>query len=116
MFILNMAEVKKMVSQNVIPSRKLLGGAKPMAFSEQVASMLSSVLKSKRAVRVNISIMRAFVQMRQLVEGNRELAKKINILEKKYDGKFTLVFDAIKTILLQKQLPRERMGFMKDKI
>lgn len=116
MFILNMTEVKKMVSQNVIPSRKLLGGAKPMAFTEQGASMLSSVLNSKRAVKVNICIMRAFVQMRQLMEGNRELAKKINMLEKKFDGKFTLVFDAIKTILLQKQLPRERIGFMKDKL
>ena len=116
MFVLNMTEVKKMVSQNVIPSRKLLGGAKTMAFTEQGASMLSSVLNSKRAVKVNICIMRAFVQMRQLMEGNRELAKKINMLEKKFDGKFTLVFDAIKTILLQKQLPRERIGFMKDKL
>ena len=83
MFILNMTEVKKMVSQNVIPSRKLLGGAKPMAFTEQGVSMLSSVLKSKQAVKVNIAIMRVFVQMRQLLEGNKELAKKINELEKK---------------------------------
>jgi hypothetical protein len=116
MFILNMTEVKKMVSQNVIPSRKLLGGAKPMAFTEQGASMLSGVLKSKQAVKVNISIMRAFVQMRQLLESNRELSKKINILEKKFDGQFTLVFDAIKKLILQKQLPRERIGFLKDKI
>ena len=116
MFILNMTEVKKMVSQNVIPSRKLLGGAKPMAFTEQGVSMLSSVLKSKRAVKVNISIMRAFVQMRQLLEGNKELSKKINELEKKYDGQFKLVFDAIKTLIHQKQLPRERIGFLKDKL
>lgn len=116
MFVLNMTEVKKMVSQNVIPSRKLLGGAKPMGFTEQGVSMLSSVLKSKRAVKVNISIMRAFVQMRQLLEGNKELSKKISELEKKYDGQFKLVFDAIKTLIHQKQQPRERIGFLKDKL
>ncbi len=116
MFVLNMTEVKKMVSQNVIPSRKLLGGAKPMGFTEQGVSMLSSVLKSKRAVKVNISIMRAFVQMRQLLQGNKELSKKISELEKKYDGQFTLVFDAIKTLIHQKQQPRERIGFLKDKL
>ena len=116
MFVLNMTEVKKMVSQNVIPSRKLLGGAKPMGFTEQGVSMLSSVLKSKRAVKVNISIMRAFVQMRQLLEGNKELSKKISELEKKYDSQFKLVFDAIKTLIHQKQQPRERIGFLKDKL
>jgi len=78
--------------------------------------MLSSVLKSKRAVKVNISIMRAFVQMRQLLEGNKELSKKISELEKKYDGQFKLVFDAIKTLIHQKQQPRERIGFLKDKL
>lgn len=116
MFILNMTEVKNMVSQNVIPSRKFLGGAKPMAFTEQGVSMLSSVLKSKQAVKVNIAIMRVFVQMRQLLEGNKELAKKINELEKKYDGQFKLVFDAIKMLIHQKQQPRERIGFLKDKL
>lgn len=115
MFILNTAEAKNMVSQNVIPSLKNLGGAKPMAFTEQGVSMLSSILKSKRAVKVNIAIMRAFVRMRQLLEGNKELAKKINELEKKYDGHFRIVFDAIKSLMHQKQ-PRERIGFLKDKL
>ena len=78
--------------------------------------MLSSVLKSKQAVKVNIAIMRVFVQMRQLLEGNKELAKKINELEKKYDGQFKLVFDAIKMLIHQKQQPRERIGFLKDKL
>lgn len=67
MFLLNQAEIKNMVSQNVIPSRSILGGAKPMAFTEQGVSMLSTVLQSKRAIKVNITIMRAFVQMRQLI-------------------------------------------------
>ncbi len=116
MFILNLAEMKNMVSQNVIPSLKTLGGAKPMVFTEQGVSMLSSVLKSKRAVKVNISIMRAFVQMRHLLEGNKELSRKINELEKKYDGQFRMVFDAIKSLIHQKQQPRERIGFLKDKL
>lgn len=116
MFVLNMTEVKYMVSQNVIPSRGLLGGAKPMVFTEQGVSMLSSVLKSKQALKVNISIMRAFVQMRQLIEGNKELSKKINELEKQYDQQFKMVFDAIKSLIHQKQLPRERIGFLKDKL
>jgi len=116
MFLLNQVEIKNMVSQNVIPSRSILGGAKPMAFTEQGVSMLSTVLQSKRAIKVNITIMRAFVQMRQLIEGNKELTRKIGELEKKYDGQFKMVFDAIKTLIHQKQQPRERIGFLKDKL
>ena len=114
MFILNKNEVVNMVSQNVIPSRKVLGGARPMAFTEQGASMLSSVLKSKQAIKVNISIIRAFVQMRHFLTENKDLAKKIHELEKKYDSNFELVFDAIKTLIYQKEKPRERIGFRKD--
>jgi hypothetical protein len=115
MFLLNSNEATKLVSQNVIPSRSFLGGAKPMVFTEQGVSMLSGVLKSKQAVTVHITIMRAFVQMRQLLEGNKELTQKISELERKYDGQFKIVFDAIKTLIHQKQ-PRERIGFLKDKI
>jgi hypothetical protein len=116
MFVLNMNEIKSMVSQNVIPSRSFLGGAKPMAFTEQGVSMLSGVLKSKQAVKVHIAIMRAFVQMRQLMESNKELAKKITDLEKKYDGQFKTIFNAVKMLIHQKQQPRERIGFLKDKL
>ncbi len=59
--------------------------------------------------------MRAFVQMRQLLEG-KELTQKINELERKYDSQFKIVFDAIKTLIQQKQQPRERIGFLKDKL
>ena len=88
----------------------------PMVFTEQGVSMLSSVLKSKQALKVNIFIMRAFVQMRQLLEGNEELSNKINKLQKQYDQQFKMVFDAIKSLIHQKQLPRERIGFLKDKL
>jgi hypothetical protein len=114
MFVLNKTEVVNMVSQNVIPSKSTLGGAKPMAFTEQGVSMLSNVLKSREAVKVNISIMRAFVQMRYLLLNNKELAKKVNSLEKKYDSSFEQVFKAIKALIYQKQQPRERIGFRKD--
>jgi len=88
----------------------------PMVFTEQGVSMLSTVLKSKQAIKVNIAIMRAFVQMRQLLEGNKELARKIIELEKKYDGQFKTIFDAIRSLIHQKQQPRERIGFVKDKL
>jgi Mor family transcriptional regulator len=87
-----------------------------MAFTEQGVAMLSSVLKSKQAVQVNIGIMRAFVQIREMMDSNKELAEKIAELEKKYDGQFTIVFNAIRGLIYEKRQPRERIGFRKDKI
>jgi hypothetical protein len=71
----------------------------PYAFTEQGVAMLSSVLKSERAVQVNVEIMRAFVRVRELMYGNKELAKKIAQLEDKYDIQFKVVFDAIREIM-----------------
>lgn len=73
MFQLTELEIKEMVSQNVIPSKKVLGGAKPYAFTEQGVAMLSSVLRSPTAVNVNIAVMRAFVLMRRMIAGYGEL-------------------------------------------
>ena len=114
MFELTLLEIDYLVSQNVIPNKGSLGGAVPFVFTEQGVSMLSSVLKSKEAVHVNISIMRAFVQMRQLLENNKELKKQIAALENKYDDQFKVVFDAIRNLIHQKTKPRERIGFKKD--
>lgn len=87
----------------------------PMAFTEQGVAMLSSVLRSKQAVEVNIAIMRTFVQLRRLMDSNRDLARKINGLEKKYDEQFALVFKAIKQLLAEddarKKQPKRRIGF-----
>jgi hypothetical protein len=88
----------------------------PMVFTEQGVSMLSSVIKSRQAVKVNIAIVRAFIHMRHLLEGNKELTRKINEMEKKYDGQFKFVFEAIKNLIYQKQQPRERIGFKKDSL
>ena len=71
----------------------------PRAFTEQGVAMLSSVLRSKRAVQVNIEIMRAFVRLRALLASNAELARKLAALEKKYDAQFKAVFDAIRELM-----------------
>ena len=87
----------------------------PYAFTEQGVAMLSSVLRSTRAVEVNIAIMRTFVQLRRLMDSNRDLAKKIEAIESKYDQQFAVVFDAIKQLIAEdttrKAQPKRRIGF-----
>ena len=100
MFELTDDEIDFMVSQNVIPSKKHLGGAKPYVFTEQGVSMLSSVLKSKIAVNVNIAIFRAFAKMRKFLLTNASLFQKINYIEQKiikHDKNFEKVFKAIES-------------------
>lgn len=88
----------------------------PYAFTEQGVAMLSSVLRSPRAVEVNIAIMRTFVQLRRLMDSNHELARKIKALEKRYDEQFAVVFDAIKQLIAddqsRKTQPKRRIGFI----
>lgn len=87
----------------------------PYAFTEQGVAMLSSVLTSKRAVQVNIEIMRAFVRLRMLLASNEELDRKLATLEKKYDAQFKIVFDAIRQLMAPQQPPkRQRIGFKCD--
>jgi hypothetical protein len=83
----------------------------PYAFTEQGVAMLSSVLRSPRAVRVNIEIMRAFVRLRQLLLSSAELASKLAALEKKYDGQFRIVFDAIRELMTPPDEPTRPIGF-----
>jgi hypothetical protein len=85
----------------------------PYAFTEQGVAMLSSVLKSKQAVRVNVEIMRAFVRLRDLIGHNRELTKRLNDLESKYDRQFKVVFDAIRELMTPPApAPKRRIGFV----
>ena len=85
----------------------------PYAFTEQGVAMLSSVLRSERAVRVNIEIMRAFVQLRQMLASHADLARKLVALEKKYDAQFKIVFDAIRELMTPPEPPRKRrIGFL----
>jgi hypothetical protein len=83
----------------------------PYAFTEQGVAMLSSVLRSARAVEVNIAIMRTFVQLRRLMDTNRDLARKIGALEKKYDEQFAAVFEAIKELIAPSSPPKKQIGF-----
>jgi hypothetical protein len=83
----------------------------PYAFTEQGVAMLSSVLRSPRAVEVNIAIMRTFVQLRRLMETNRDLAHKIEAVEKKYDQQFAVVFAAIKELITPPAPSRQQIGF-----
>lgn len=83
----------------------------PYAFTEQGVAMLSSVLRSPRAVEVNIAIMRTFVQLRSLMQSNKLLAEKIEKLEEKYDQNFQIVFDAIKQLITADSQPGKELGF-----
>jgi ORF6N domain-containing protein len=84
---------------------------RPYAFTEQGVAMLSSVLRSQRAVRVNIQIMRAFVHVRRILGANDELARKLDALEQKYDSQFRVVFQAIRKLMAPVSLPKRPIGF-----
>jgi hypothetical protein len=115
MFQLNETEVDGMVSQNAIPSRQYLGGYKPYVFTEQGVAMLSTVLNSERAIEVNISIMRAFVKLREMISSHKDLARKLASLEKKYDAQFRVVFDAIRELMTPITLQKGKIGFRRER-
>ncbi|MCX6249669.1 MAG: ORF6N domain-containing protein [Bacteroidetes bacterium] len=111
MFRLSENEIDFVVSQNVIPSKRYLGGAIPFAFKEQGVAMLSGVLNSDKAIQVNITIMRAFVQLRKLISTHKDLVEKLNQFEKKYDEQFAMVFEALRQIIQKESEPRKRIGY-----
>ena len=115
MFQLDVEECSRLRSQIVIS--KARGGRRyaPYVFTEQGVAMLSSVLKSHRAIQVNIHIMRAFVRLREVLATHRALARKLEHLERKYDAKFKVVFDAIRA-LMASPAPRARrpIGFLTE--
>lgn len=113
MFQLTAEEWESMRSQTVTASRRNIG-AMPYAFTEQGVAMLSSVLRSQRAVEVNIAIMRTFVQLRRLMDSNRDLARRIEALETRYDEQFSQVFDAIKQLISEDKSRKAKppMGFL----
>jgi len=98
-------------SQFVISSWGGLRRAYPYAFTEQGVAMLSSVLNSPRAIKVNIEIMRAFVRLRRMLASHVELARKLDALEKKYDSQFKVVFEAIRQLMTQPKADRKKIGF-----
>ena len=115
MFQLDGDEFASLKSRIVTSSWGGLRRAAPYAFTEQGVAMLSSVLRSKRAIMVNIEIMRAFVRLRQMLEGNAELARKLASLEKKYDARFKAVFEAIRELMAPTSTSKRPIGFTWDK-
>lgn len=118
MFRLTKDEYNFLRSQIVTLKRGEHSKYLPAAFTEQGVAMLSSVLKSERAVQVNIAIMRAFVQMRKFFESNQTLAKKLSALESETKKKFAkqqeqiaLIFEAIKELMIEKEKPKRRIGY-----
>lgn len=114
MFVLTPEELEDLKSQSVT-SR--WGGRRylPRAFTEQGVAMLSSVLRSPRAVQVNILIMRAFVKMRELLASHKDLARQLDALEKKYDKQFRVVFDAIRKLMEPPATAKKEFGFQAGK-
>ena len=110
MFVLTNQEFINLKSQIVISSSGW-GGRRtpPLAFTEQGISMLSSVLNSRRAIEVNIAIMRTFVQLKLVLTSNSELEKRLSELELQCEGKFTLVFDAIRELMSAHAVPMKRI-------
>ena len=111
MFQLNKTEFESLENSFTSSSWGGARRARPYAFTEQGVSMLSSVLKSKRAVQVNIEIMRAFVRLRQMMMTQKDLIRKINMMEKKYDHQFKAVFDAIRELMNPKISQKYPIGF-----
>lgn len=112
MFQLSVPEFGNLKSQLVTSSWGGLRRARPYAFTEQGVAMLSSVLRSERAVRVNIEIMRAFVRLRQLLASHKGLARRLDEMEKRYDAQFRAIFEAIPELMEPVEAPRrERIGF-----
>ena len=117
MFRLSRREIER-ISQLVTPSSRyahLKFSRSVTAFTEHGVAMLSSVLHSPRAVQVNIQIMRTFAKLREIISTHRDLAQHLNILEKKYDAQFKIVFDAIRELMKPPEPPRRRIGFHPEK-
>lgn len=114
MFQLNADETTSLTFQIGISKPSGRGGRRhlPYVFTEQGIAMLSSVLRSKRAVQVNISIMRTFVKLREMISSNKDLARKLEDLEKKYDMQFKVVFDAIRQLMATPAPKDKKIGFI----
>ncbi len=112
MFTLTRDEIMNL-SQIVISS-KIKHAPNVFVFTEQGVAMLSGVLNSGRAIQVNIAIMRTFVKLREMLSTNKDLAKKLADMEKKYDSQFKVVFDAIRSLMAPQEKPRKKIGFHRE--
>ena len=112
LFPLTKEEMDNWKSQIVISNKDKMGLRKrPYAFTENGVAMLSSVLNSERAIRVNIQIMRTFTKIREMLATHKELKQKIEEMERKYDAQFKIVFDAIRQIMAPPETKEKKIGF-----
>ena len=111
MFQLTKEEKEEVVTNCDHLSKLRFSPVLPYVFTEQGISMLSSVLNSERAIMVNIQIMRTFTKLREMIESNKDLKRKIENMEKKYDGQFQIVFEAIKKLIEPEIKPKRKVGF-----
>ncbi len=112
MFRLTREEKADWISQIVISNREKMGiRHTPFAFTENGVAMLSSVLKSKKAILVNIEIMRTFTKLREVLQHHGKLWRKIQSMEKKYNSQFKVIFDAIRALITPPESPRRKIGF-----
>lgn len=116
LFQLSAAEQRNLKSQSVTSSWGGARRARPYAFTEQGVAMLSSVLHSARAVRVNVEIMRAFVRLRRVAASVGDLGRKLDDLEQRYDARFRMVFQAIRQLMEPPAPPRRRIGFVTGQV
>ena len=115
MFQLNYQEVAALRSQSVISKIGRAGRRySPYVFTGQSVAMLSSVLNSERAIQVNIAIMRSFVKIREMLSAHKDLARKLEDMEKKYDSQFRVVFDAIRELMTPPAVKKEKIGFRRE--
>jgi len=117
MFQLSIQEVRNLRSQ-IATSRSRHGGRRylPYAFTEHGAIMAANVLNTQRAIEVSVYVVRAFVRLREMIASNKELSRRLDELEKKYDSKFKVVFDAIRQLMTPPELPRRRIGFHREEL
>ncbi len=116
MFQLTKQEMANWKSQFVISNKEKMGIRKnPHVFTEQGVAMLSSVLNSERAIQVNIQIMRTFTKLREMLVTHKDLQKKIEAMERKYDKQFKVVFDALRELIAPPEKPKGKIGFKSNK-
>jgi len=110
------AQETDLLRSQIVTSKPGRGGRRtaPYVFTEQGVAMLSTVLNSKRAIEVNIQIMRAFVKLREMIATHKALARKLDEMEKKYDGQFKIVFDALRHLMVEPEPKEKKIGFIKE--
>jgi hypothetical protein len=114
-FMLSLTREEIMNLSQIVISSGIKHAPSVFAFTEQGVAMLSTVLRSERAIDVNISIMRAFVKLREMISSNKELSRRLEDLEKKYDSQFKLVFDAIRQLMTPPDPPKKhKIGFGRE--